>query len=274
MNDEQLSTDIERAFGRYRSRRLSTDSLGSATGKLQAAQPSVVARHRLVGGLSIGGVAVALVAASLLALGLGPWGGAPATAWAAWQPTPTKADPAAALKARDLCPTSMSMGGDKPIPGWSTPIDNLPLLAQDQRGPVALLLFGSTSQGSELVDCLVWHDGESWTVFGSGGQLVLDQIPDMPLWIMGGGQEADAAGGRYVTIFGHTDASRVVIALAGRPQMEATVQNGMFLAWWPGDTQADSVTAYAQDGAVIATETLGMPGHGGGAPSAQASPAS
>jgi hypothetical protein len=281
MNDDQLADGIRRAFGRYRAVPRPLDELAPAAG---AARPSpLLTRNRAFGGLSLVGMGAAVVLAVVLTLGQAPAGQGPSV-WAGWQPVPTKPDQAMREQARSMC-FSKATGVDPNtvIPGSSLTYGELPLLVQDQRGSVALFFFG---RDTAAVGCAMWRDEHG--VFESSVaamswpyQRLMDQVDTVGWMGFGVGKSSDST---QITVFvGRTTARRVTILRDDGKTVEATVQDGFYAAWWPGNAQAIRVTAYDGEGAEVGLQTLlpvklhteppGQPPHPGTSPEA-APPAS
>jgi hypothetical protein len=255
MNDEQLTADIRRAFGRYR-----VDPQPIEAAEAAAGTYPLLSRRRALGGLSLAGVGLAAVLALTFAFGLGP-AGQPPSVWAAWQPTPSKPDSQMRDVAREECGSHWPAG--QPIPGSSVGLEQLPMLVQDQRGAIALFIFGSATDGTTVADCLLWHGPNGWTVLGIGSMAWPADFPRTDLDLMGTGSYdvsaplVRAGDATHVSeVFGRTAGSRVVVNRADGVRVEATVQDGLFVAWWPSGIQTASLAAYNEGGAQIATESI------------------
>ncbi len=233
MNDEQLATDIRRAFGRYRAEprpieSLAADSLGvGAAPGLDAGRPPLLARRRLLGGLSLAGVAAAVAMAFALTLGIAPGPTQPDAVYAGWQAIPTKNDETMRTAA-----TSQCLDGFRP---------DARLLVQDQRGRVAMFVFGAFN---EYLACVLIPDGKG----GYRAEMVgVNDGVNAAFsnhfgWSVSSGPASDLP--PEVTMFGTTDASKVVIRRADGSEVVASVAGGIFLAWWPGCAQPAAMVAY------------------------------
>lgn len=277
MNDDQLADGIRRAFGRYRAVPRPLDELAPAVG---AARPSpLLTRRRAFGGLSLVGMGAAVVLAVVLTLGQAPAGQGPSV-WAGWQPVPTKPDQAMREQARSMCFSKAT--GVEPngvVPGSSLTYGELPLLVQDQRGSVALFIFG---RDTAIVVCAMWRDehGGFESTVGSMSwpyQRLMDQVDTVGWMVMGAGRSGDST---LITLFfGRTTTTRVVILRDDGKTVEATVQDGFYAAWWPGNAQVVRVTAYDGKGTEVGRQTLvpvklrteppGQPPHPGESPTAE-----
>jgi hypothetical protein len=88
-------------------------------------------------------------------------------------------------------------------------------------------------------------------------------FPKTDLELMGTGRQSvpvsgDPGGGVAFAseVYGRTDGTRVVIVRADGVRVDATVVDGMFVAWWPGNVQTASLEAYDDQGAMIATQSV------------------
>jgi hypothetical protein len=189
------------------------------------------------GSLAVGVTVLAAVA--LWALNASPFVGKAPVAFAGWQPIPTAADRTLANDAKATCLTDTS------LPAMS-------LVAQDQRGPAATLLYAGRG---ELAICLVLRDAAGTVVAATsgvshvgdvGGLLKIDtgitapESPNYPgLGIVAGRVDQAIKG--------------VKVSRADGVTVDATVNSGYFVAWWPTDDQVASVTATDSSGATVAT---------------------
>ncbi len=250
MNDEQLASDIRRAFGRYRAEprpieSLAADSLGvGAAPGLDAGRPPLLARRRLLGGLSLAGVTVAVVMAFALTLGIAPGVKGPESAYAGWQAIPTKSNEQMRAAAPDECLTGMGEPKD------------MPLVVQDQRGKVGLFLFG---RNGNYLSCLLIPKAnggyEADRVEISASQ-VYKELLEIPFGWWSTGRPSNPAFPAEITIFGMTSADRVTVHRADGLAVQATVSNGIFVAWWPGCDQAATLVAYNASGAQLASDSV------------------
>lgn len=250
MNDEQLADGIRRAFGRYSAapRPMAELAAGSDAGL----RSPILTRRRALGGLSLAGVGVALAAAIGATLGQAPAGQGPSV-WAGWQPIPTKPDPALRDQARPQCFRGLpGMEPGATVPGSSLTYGELPLLVQDQRGRVATFIF---ARQTTFVKCTLWRDAtgafqtgtisSSWQPDAYSGAIEVSETMD---------ELAD--GVRVYDVFGRTLAARVVVLRDDGVAVEATVHDGVYVAWWPGNPQAIRVSAYDGSGKLLEVESM------------------
>ena len=260
MNDEQLVTDIRRAFGRYHSE---AQPIESPAGAAAAVAPTpmagtlrtpLLARRRLLGGLSFAGVAAAVALAVAFALGIAPAGRPPQSVWAAWQSVPTVPDETLREAAPNRCAQQLHIQPADQFAGSSLSYGDLKLIAQDQRGPAAMFMF---ARGTDLWACMVWPNAYgTYDAMGLGLASEAHPLPCHLEWMVEGG--AVQARGTptdtdplLVTIFGRTDADTVLVHKSDGTQVQATVSDGVFVAWWPGGGEPAGVVAYDAGGHVL-----------------------
>jgi hypothetical protein len=233
MNDELLAAELKRVFGRYRAGAVSVDDLAAARSRAwkSPGRPSVL-------GLSAGVVLVAACLASA-ALVLQPFAPSPqsASVFGSWRRVPTSPDPAMAGWASSHCTNT-----------------TLPLLIQDQRGTASLFVF---RQGSTYLDCIVWTvdtpTEKGWFSSSSTGH-VDDSAKPMELWSEMGMQVADQSS--IETALGQAPgAASVVIVTAEGAEVQASLRDGIFAAWWPTsglqNPSIREVRAYGPDGTLL-----------------------
>ncbi len=241
MNDEQLVADVRRAFGRYRMEPVAIAEPAVPMPTDGVARPPLSGRRGMLGGLSMVGVAIALAVA--FTLGVGP-GHGPESAFAGWQPVPTMPDRAMRAIADTECHRFMDGNVD-------TLGGQLPLVAQDQRGRAALFMFG---ENSKYLACLVRpNDYGTYDAFGYGSARALEPLNGhIELAALGGSLNVPSPGpSDFVVIFGRTDASKLVIERSDGVDVTATVSDGIFVAWWPGNGGGRTLIAYDDTGRVI-----------------------
>jgi hypothetical protein len=159
-----------------------------------------------------------------------------------WQAVPFDLDPATIAAAVAAC---QDMG----IPGQALP----PLAVVDARGANAVILaFG---QGGNAADCSVVRDGSGR--FTSMGGSAGSGIGGPPI-----GRGEVRSGGMGTTNFGRVgvatykigvagpDIAAVEIVIPGGPRVRASLANGWFAAWWPGDfvNKPQNITINGYDG--------------------------
>ena len=223
MDDRDLTGQLRRSFSPYQFTRSVADVTRSH-------------RRGRFGPRSLALGVTALAAIALWALTGTPFLGSPRVAFAGWQPMPTTADQALAVAAKSACAAASTMS----------------LVAQDQRGNAATLLYAGSGQ---LSICLVLRDNTGAVVAaasgatileGGGGALVVDTGLSAP-------RTADSAGLQIVAGRVGPSVKAVEVARADGVTVDATVSSGYFVAWWPTDDRAERVTAIDAVGATMTT---------------------
>lgn len=177
-------------------------------------------------------VVVAVIAAGVGVLVLGSTGGAPTSAFAGWQATPTAATADQTGTAEAACATRLA-GGSKN--GLSANLD--PQLT-DTRGPYTLVIY-------ERATCF---SGPGFvSVHGQEG-------------VAGVSISTTARSGQPYTVAegpAASDATTVTLLLEDGSKVQATVANSRFAAWWPSATRPTSVAISTPSG--TQTEPLSFP---------------
>lgn len=186
----------------------------------------------VLGGLGLSGAAAIAGVAVLL-------GSSAAPAFAGWRASPTAPPPGQVATAEQHCGTG----------------EGAPVLT-DTRGPYTASIY---AEGSTCVE------GNGITISSStsgGGQ---STVPAGTIELNGTG-ESDSDGNALTMVDGAIGAgvTSVTITRSDGSSVQATVQNGWYLAWWPGSERA--VTA--QVATANATSTQSFPS----APNAPSSP--
>lgn len=253
MTDEQLTLDIRHAFGRYHAQAHSIEALATPDrlarpiGTAEPVRPPLLAHRRILGGLSLAGVALAVVLAVAFTFGLTPGGSHPASVWAAWQPTPSKPDEEMQADAPMACAASDYL---------KTNMAGFKVLIQDRRGPVAFFILGAEGKG--MADCLMWLGPSGPQALG----VTLGPWPETQgdtLENIGYGTfsaQVDGVQTPIRDVMGMTTQSSVVVTRADGLRVQATVTNGIFAAWWPGDAEPTTVVAYDGAGNEIASQAV------------------
>lgn len=228
-----------------------------------------------VGALAaLGAATVAVVLVALFA------GSGVPNAFAGWTATPTtpRSGETASALARCTSRLASSAGGQSGVPaeGWRA-------VLTDTRGPFTAMILGS---GGATATCL---SGPSFTTTqanaaqGSASQHVLSnaasqhvlsngsatrgQAPAVSILGLGGSssgpitqaaqsQLTTSGGQPYTLVQGQVaaNATGVTLALSNGPNVQATVANGSFVAWWPGRATATSARVKSASG--VTTQQL------------------
>jgi len=184
-------------------------------------------------------VGVAVVAAATAVLVVGTSGGGPTKALADWTPTPTTAATGQIPAAEASCQTAgLPSGTDSSAPSLV-----------DIRGPYTMLVYADNS-ASGL--CLA---GVRANAPPPVGGLSYGTAAETDLTPVAADSVLPGENGAFVTLTENaspaislqwiagragTDVSAVTIALADGTDVQATVSNGWFAAWWPGAQSAQT----------------------------------
>ena len=179
-------------------------------------------------------VAAALViAAGLLAISTRPGAVGPTVAFVGWQPIPGVADSTLASGAIPECHAA-----------------DAELVAQDQRGNAATLLFAS---GRELTLCLAVEDSSGTIVAAASGGTHLGTQSGALSVDTGMSVPANPGWPGLRILAGRTSGAvaTVTVTRSDGVEITATVRSGYFVAWWPSDIPGATVTARGASGTVI-----------------------
>jgi hypothetical protein len=189
----------------------------------------------------------------------------PGSAFATWTAVPTPVDPAFAAAMQENCAL-------RPIPTDEPNIDAermaemlaqqqifaaLPLVVMDQRGRAAVALFaGRLPDGQASVMCMTVAEQEgSPPVAGGGGSGTgeFETPVDGPLRLFTAQRNGSDAG-TFTAYAGSVgpDVVQVTVERDEGQVVTASVTNGYFLAWWPGESYATKFVARGFAGAVLA----------------------
>jgi hypothetical protein len=205
------------------------------------------------------GALVTAAAAGLLALVISLSAGA-SNAFAGWTPKPTPPAPGQLAGARASCQASQS------------PIAGLSLQLSDTRGPFTFSIYANDSSSAT---CII---GPSFTaVSGSMSSYPVD-VPAGHI-LMSSSHATDRTGSSYSLAEGRTGTgvSGVTLTLDDGTNVQATVGNGWFVAWWPSSHTVKSAELTTASGTT--TQTFDQPayppppsGAGSGSMSSSSSP--
>jgi hypothetical protein len=183
--------------------------------------------------------AVVVGAVALQAVDLGG-SGAP-RAFAAWTAT-TTTPPASQLASADAsCGRSYSLMVKAGLPDVAGSLP--PLTLTDSRGPFELLLY---SDPSWFFACF-WGHGSASLDGGGGPEAPASPnsigVPQVPF-------DRNANGSGYTMAYGYVGAQvrAVTLDLTNGTSVEATVQNGLYAAWWPVRTDVASAAVTTSAG--------------------------
>jgi hypothetical protein len=113
----------------------------------------------------------------------------------------------------------------------------------DSRGPFEMLVYIGSSSDSV---CL-WDSGGVLSVTGGGGTLPAPTSRSVGIPTIG---FARHHGSPVTFAYGNvgSEVSAVTLALTDGTRVQATVQNGLYAAWWPAQTDVASATAKSSSG--------------------------
>ena len=201
------------------------------------------------------GVIPATAAAITILLSAGP---AANTAFAGWNAAPTQASAAQSQTAEASCRGQITNAARAAGPSSqgkrvsSTDLSSLRVALTDTRGPYSLLLF----TGATTIACVTGPDFQS----------IRGVEPHSATPVAAGAIAVDQVGFTwrdhkpFTLIVGHAgaDVSAVSLALDDSTNVDTTVSNGYFAAWWPNQRGIQSALVTTPQG--TATQTLDIPG--------------
>lgn len=159
--------------------------------------------------LAAGGAGAAALIVSLTA-------GA-SNAFAGWTAKPTPPAPGQLAAAYSDCQTH-------------SPIDGLPLKLTDTRGPFTFSVYADSQSSATCIK------GPSFTSVSGSMSSAPVSVPAGRIVLSSAHPRTDRSGQAYSFAQGRTGAgvSAVTLVLDDGTKVQSTVQNGWFVAWWPG----------------------------------------
>ncbi|HTU98421.1 MAG TPA: hypothetical protein VMF14_21400 [Solirubrobacteraceae bacterium] len=204
--------------------------------------------------VAAGVLTTAAVAAAAVALvDLGPQASA---AFAGWSATPTRASAAQVADAQSDCAQQLSQvhvsatraSSSAPAPTSFAPeISKLstttPVLT-DTRGPFTFVVFDSGQAHASCITGPGFTSVSMQSSSGTPGAVPADKI--VPTFLVHTARAGDA----YTFVEGHagSDATAATLVLSDGSHVQTTLQNGWFVAWWPGGTQLRSAQVTTPSG--------------------------
>ncbi len=182
----------------------------------------------------------------------------PSSVFATWTAIPTPVDPAFAGAMQHNCmvpPDDPTF--DPELREQLRAFADLPLVVIDQRGRAAVALFAQRRANAVTnVMCLTISSEPGGAPVAGGGNSAIsarENPPNGPLRLFSAGRNSSEAG-TYTTYAGFVDpaVTRVGVERDQGGGVTATVSNGYFLAWWPGEAHATRLVAYGAAGQVVA----------------------
>jgi len=196
-------------------------------------------RSRLRPPVAIGATATAGAAAGAAALVISLGAGA-TNAFAGWTPKPTLPAPGQVQAAQASCESGQS------------PVAGLPLKLADTRGPFTFSVYADSQTSASCIK------GPSFTAVTTNTSSAPVSVPDgqIQLW---SAHPPPHANQPYSFAEGRTGAgvSGVTLVLDDGTTVQATVGNGWFVAWWPGDHNVRSGRIATPAG--VKTQSFGLP---------------
>jgi hypothetical protein len=204
-------------------------------------------------------VGVLLVATGGLTLLLPPGGGAPAIA--GWEATPRPAPPELLDRVTEACtpPTSAEPGPE--LSGFMAA--DPPLVGVDVRGNAAAAVFADAEQ--YLICNLVDEDDGGWSVSASQYDRFRSAGPDT------NGREAITADAQFGWSYGQStittlvgrvseEVETVTVERSDGLMVDTTLDNGMFIAWWPTSHDLEVASAYDAAGDFVGSDDTAIDG--------------
>jgi hypothetical protein len=154
-------------------------------------------------------------------------------AFAAWTAT-TTIPPASQLATADSSCRDFYASSLKVLPEVSVPPSLPPVVLTDSRGPFEMLIYGTSASGI----CL-WDSGV--ILAGDSNGATLPPANDQSIGVPGVGfVQNDGSPATYA--YGHvgTQVTAVTLILENGVRVEATVQSGLYGAWWPSEAGVSS----------------------------------
>jgi len=200
--------------------------------------------RRLRPPVAIGAVASAAAAAGTLAVIISLGAGA-SSALAGWPPKPTKAAPGQLAEATAACQRSQST------------VAGVPLAIADTRGPFTFSVYANSES---TISCI---QGPSFVALSQSQSSSPVNVPADQVQLASA-HRADRNGQAFGFAYGRTGTgvSAVTLVLDDRTEVQASVANGWFIAWWPGSQQLESADLTTPAG--NSTQKFNLPSMPGG----------
>jgi len=197
--------------------------------------------------VAIGATAIAAAASGAAVLVVSLGAGA-SNAFAGWTPKPTPPAPGQIQAAQASCESGQS------------PIAGLPLMLADTRGPFTFSVYGDNDASSTCIE------GPSFTAVATSESSMPVSVPAGQI-TMSSAHPPSHARAPYSFADGRTGdgVSGVTLVLGDGTTVQATVGNGWFVAWWPGEEGVKSAQLTTPAGVKTQTFNIppGLPGPGG-----------
>ena len=193
--------------------------------------------RRLRPPVAIGALATAAGTAGAVAVVISLSAGA-SNAFAGWTPTPTRPAPDQLAAASADCQTQ-------------SPVAGLPLKLADTRGPFTFAVYADANSSATCIK------GPSFTSVSSNTTSAPIDVPAGHIFLSS--SHATNSGGAYSFADGRSGAgvNAVTLVLDDGTNVQATVANGWFVAWWPGASNVKSADITTAAGTTNQTFDLG-----------------
>ncbi len=245
LTDQQLTELIRHGFERFEPSSTTVPVRPPGRSRSRWAAAALV--------LPIAGLLIAVVAIQVAR---------PQSAFASWSAVPVVADPALQAALLESCKVSITRDMTAEDRAFTEEINGLPMVLVDQRGTSGVALFAER-RGSGIASnlCLGSLDdaGTLRTVGGGSALGAQENPPDGPLRFAGSVQIWSYGGETLSATFGTSDPSvaKVVLSREAGGDVTATVKDGYWVAWWPGELTAQRVAAFAADGSEVDSIAVG-----------------
>jgi hypothetical protein len=183
------------------------------------------------------------------------------SAFAGWTASPSTASPGQVKAAEASCrrrldsgaPPGAQTGGTLPPAGGPDLSTLRPVLA-DTRGPFTFAIFAGTDANASCVS------GPSFTMASVSGGVAVTAASGR-IALSSSSQTQTSGGDAYSFAEGRAGAgvTAATLVLDDGSRVQATIENGWFVAWWPGHHRARS----AQVTTAAGTITQSLPAHSG-----------
>ncbi len=213
----------------------------------RALRPALVALGMLL--VATGGLTV------MLPLGVG------APAIAGWEATPRPAPPELLARVTEACtpPTSAEAGAE--LSGFMA--EDPPLVGVDVRGNAAAAVFADAEQ--YLICNLVDEDDSGWSFSASQYDRFRGVGPNT------NGGDAISADAQFGWSYGQStittlvgrvseEVDTVTVERSDGLMVDTTLDNGMFIAWWPTSHDLESAYAYDADAVLLGSDDTAIRG--------------
>ena len=193
--------------------------------------------RRLRPPMAVGALATAAGTAGAVAVVISLSAGA-SNAFAGWTPTPTRPAPDQLAAASADCQTQ-------------SPVAGLPLKLADTRGPFTFAVYADANSSASCIK------GPTFTSVSSNTTSAPIDVPAGHIFLSS--SHATNSGGAYSFADGRTGAgvNAVTLVLDDGTNVQSTVANGWFVAWWPGASNVKSADITTPAGTTNQTFDLG-----------------